>query len=100
MAGGIVSAIFASGVIFVAIIFYFKYGQKLTNNDFVGAFFMVICIICISAGGALGGDNDDEKEKNSGYLVLGILFALLVGLAFAMNSLNIFWIISLGVNID
>jgi hypothetical protein len=69
-------------------------------GDCLGAFFMVACIICISVGGALSSGSGEIKENGNLYLFLAVFFALLVGLTFAINSVNIFWIINLGLNID
>ena len=49
-------------------------------------------------GGALKGEKSSETVGL--YLFLAILFALLVGLIFAINSVSIFSIINQGLNID
>lgn len=55
------ASIFASGVIFVAVIFYFKFGQKLTTFDLIGTFLMLICVGLITAGGYVKTKNLEEE---------------------------------------
>lgn len=50
---GIISSIFASSCVFTIIIFFFKYGQKVTKFDALGAFMIVLCVALVGVGGAL-----------------------------------------------
>jgi len=51
---GIISSIFASSCIFTIIIFFFKYDQKVTKFDAIGAFMIVLCVALVGVGGAMG----------------------------------------------
>jgi drug/metabolite transporter (DMT)-like permease len=59
---GIISSIFASSCIFTIIIFFFKYGQKVTKFDALGAFMIILCVALVGVGGAFG---SGEQEKGS-----------------------------------
>ena len=59
--GGIISTIFSSSSLFSIIIFYFKYGQKVTKMDYLGTFFILLCVVLIALGGA-GGLSDDSDD--------------------------------------
>ena len=83
---GIIACNFSSGLVFVAIIFYFKYGQKMFLADWVGSFFIVLSVILIALGGS--GNDEDAVEIDTINLVLAIVFGLITGLVFALNGLN------------
>lgn len=68
---GIISSIFSSTCVFTIIMFYFWKHQKLSLNDWIGTFFIMLCVVFISIGGGGGGDDcpkpgdaakDAEKE--------------------------------------
>jgi drug/metabolite transporter (DMT)-like permease len=93
---GIISSIFASSCIFTIIIFFFKYGQKVTKFDALGAFMIVLCVVLVGLGGALG-SGDGEKAENKTdeelleirstqtfNLIMAMVFATLTGLAFSL----------------
>ena len=63
---GIIASTFASSCIFTIIIFYCKYGQKVTAFDGVGVFLIVLCVVLVGVGGALGKADPEEKttDKN------------------------------------
>ena len=89
------ASIFASGVIFVAIIFYFKFGQRLTSFDIFGTFLMLLCVGLITAGGYVKTKDDESSietqdiEKRGLYLALTILTALMTGMIFALNTMHV-----------
>ena len=64
---GVMSIIFSSCLIFTPIIFYFKYGQKLTLWDLLGALLIAICVVLIALGGS-GSIKSDEGESKEGAL--------------------------------
>ena len=60
---GIISSIFAGGLIFVAIYFHFMKGQRLTLHDLIGTVFVTLCVVLISLGSAFkSSDSTDEQE--------------------------------------
>ena len=78
---------------FTAIIFRFKYGQKLTKFDLMGCFLIITCVVLISVGGATSNKDDESQVINSKYLFLSVTFALVCGLLFSFNTLNVNYII-------
>jgi drug/metabolite transporter (DMT)-like permease len=81
---GIVSSIFTTSVIFSSIIFYCKYGQKLSYYDAVGITLVIVCVALISSSGS----KSSEEETNE-YKIYSILMAVLVGLTFSLNSVDL-----------
>jgi drug/metabolite transporter (DMT)-like permease len=90
---GIISTVFSTCVVFTAIIFRFKYGQELTKYDYLGCFLIITCVILISIGGTENNDDDSSENINMKYLFLSVTFALVCGLLFSMNTLNVNYII-------
>ena len=82
---GIVSSIFSTSVIFSCIIFYCKYGQKLSNYDFVGISLVIACVALISTSGS----TEIQEDSKSDYKIFAILMATLVGLTFSLNSVDL-----------
>jgi drug/metabolite transporter (DMT)-like permease len=93
--GGIISTIFSSSCVFTTLIFYLKYGQKITKNDFLGTFFILGCVGLISLGGS-----NQSGEVDSMYLALALTMALLAGLSLSLNTLAIQHVIETGFNMD
>lgn len=85
---GIVSSIFSTSVIFSSIIFYCKYGQKLSKFDFVGIFLVIACVALISSSGATAEESQNDGQKND-FKIYAILMAILVGLTFSLNSVDL-----------
>ena len=50
---GIFASVFVTGVVFTIIIFYFKYGQKISKMDALGTILVVLCVLLIGFGGAI-----------------------------------------------
>ena len=113
---GIISSIFAGGLIFVAVYFHFRKGQRLTLHDLIGTIFITVCVVLISVGSAFKSkdptaDADQnvaeaepgKLEEDGGqtvYLLLAIAFAVLTALVFAGNTISIQYVIESGFNID
>lgn len=89
---GIMASIFSSCVIITPIIFHFKYGQKFSKGDFIGGAFILACIILISTDGGAG-SSDIETSSQKFYLAIAVILALLAGMTFSVNTLNIEYII-------
>ena len=87
---GIIASIFSACVILTAIMFYFKYGQKLSKNDLIGGLFIVLCVLMVSLGGAVGGD---AKKTDETYLILAVVSALFAAFVSSLNTLNINFIL-------
>ena len=45
---GVMSMIFSSCIIFTPLIFYFKYGEKLSCSDIIGGLLIIACVIIIA----------------------------------------------------
>lgn len=119
---GIISSIFSSTCVFTIIMFYFAYGQKLTINDWIGTFFIMLCVVFISIGG--GGDDDEEavaestlrilagagprkgpkiklsKEEADMYLYFSVIAALAAGFILSINTVSLQYCVHHGCRID
>ena len=82
--GGIISTIFSSSCVFTFIIFYFKFGQKITKSDMIGTILVLGCVGLISVGGS-----NQSGEVNNLYLVLALVMAILTGLNLSLNTVHI-----------
>ena len=97
---GIMSTNFSSCLVFVAILFYCKYGQKMNKFDYFGSVLILGSVIAIALGGNQRTDGgseetddtqdvtEDVKEISGGALIGAIVFGLLVGLCFSLNALH------------
>lgn len=88
---GVIASLFTSGVIFTSVLFYFIYKEALTIKDLIGMLFIMAGVALIGFG------KDDDATKSSAteltsdldqqtLLWLSILFAILCGFSFALNS--------------
>lgn len=49
---GVMASLFTSSIVFTSVIFYCKYGQKLTKWDVLGSTFIIGAAVIIGNGGA------------------------------------------------
>jgi len=61
---GIIATIFTTTVLFTAILFRVKYGQKLTIYDIIGCFGIISGVILISLGAASAVKEKSPSEKS------------------------------------
>ena len=61
---GIISSIFATSCIFTVIIFFCKYGQKVTKFDGLGVTLILLCVALVGVGGASGSGDDKNTDKS------------------------------------
>ena len=54
MNSGILASVFVMGVVFTIITFYCKFDQKISKWDAIGTFLVILCVVLIAFGGALG----------------------------------------------
>lgn len=107
--GGIISAIFSSSCVFTIVIFYFKYGHKISVIDSIGTVFIITCVLLI----AFGGTDGDLKSESQGRiktfeelqlekvnLTLSILFSILSGFVLSLNTVSIQYTIYTGFDLD
>ena len=57
---GVISTLLSCASVFNMIIFYFKFGEKISAFHFIGVALMIACVLCISMAAASG--DDEEKE--------------------------------------
>jgi len=103
--GGIISAIFSSSCIFTIIIFYFKYGHKISMVDAFGTVFILLCVLLIAFGGT--GGQSDEVQKTEELikterlnLILALALAIISGLTLSLNTVSIQYTIYTGFDLD
>lgn len=105
--------------------FYFLYGQKLSLNDWVGTFFIILCVVFISVG---GGDSGEEApaetpaeaarrmlagpsarkgpkeiltpEEANMYLYFSVIAALAAGFVLSVNTVSLQYCVRVGCRID
>ena len=58
---GVISTLLSLASLFNIIIFYLKFGEKISPLHFIGIFLMIACIVCISVAATT--DSEDEEEK-------------------------------------
>lgn len=63
---GIISSIFSSTCVFTIIMFYFWKKQKLSINDWIGTFFIILCVVFISIGGGEAPSDEPVEEVTEG----------------------------------
>ena len=97
--GGIISTIFSTSCVFTFIIFYFKYGQKITMSDVIGTIFVLVCVTLISLP-TPGTESDSEEELDNMFLILALCMALAAGLTLTFNTININYVIGTGFDLD
>ena len=86
---GVITSLYTSGIIFVAILYYFVFGERLTCRDCVGISIIIVGGVFIGIGKPSQDSvkldiNENEQSKN---MLLSIFFALNCGLSFAVNAL-------------
>jgi drug/metabolite transporter (DMT)-like permease len=91
---GIASSLFSSSLVFVAILFYFNFGQKLSycGMSGIGLIIGAVCLISMSAGMKPSSTTDNSQnisgeDKDTTYVQLSIVTSLCAGLSFACASL-------------
>ena len=97
--GGIISTIFSTSCVFTFIIFYFKYGQKITMSDVIGTIFVLACVTLISLP-TPGSESDSEEDLDNLFLILALCMALAAGLTLTLNTININYVIGTGFDLD
>lgn len=84
---GIIASIFSTSVAFTCLIFFFMYNQKLTKYDLLGILLIVVCVVMISVG---QGSASTGGNIETGNLTIAIIFAVITGLSFSINSLDLY----------
>lgn len=100
---GVITSLFCSSLIFTIAYFYFKHDQNLQISDWIGIILVIVCVGLISA--SEGGDEhgaaadplekaviekkiEEEEEGFDWDKFLTIVFALITGLVFSTNSIE------------
>jgi len=92
---GVISTLLSLASLFNIIIFYLKFGEKISPLHFIGIFLMIACIICISVAATTDGEEDEDFDPDDTFglssTVSGIL-AILCGLmsALLMSTKHLF----------
>ena len=86
---GIIATIFSTCVIFSNMFFYFIYNQKLSKYDHIGSLLIIASVVMIGMGNAKSAASDTNMTN----LILAIVSAILGGLAFSLNSINLNYIV-------
>ena len=74
--------------------------------DYLGTFFILLCVVLIALGGAggLSGDSDEiseeQRKENNLFLALALAFAILSGFVLSMNTVTIQYTIHTGFELD
>ena len=86
---GIISCMFSSSIVFISVIFYFKYGQKLTVRDALGSVLIVASVVFIAIGGKNRDTTSDGKDIDVKNLLMAVASGLLAGLIIALNAFTL-----------
>jgi hypothetical protein len=72
--------------------------------DYLGTFFILLCVVLIALGGASGGDTvdftEEERKENNLYLALALIFAIISGFVLSLNTVTIQYTIHTGFDLD
>ena len=101
--GGIISTIFSSICVFNSIIFYFKYGQKISKSDIIGTILILACVTLISLPPkkvSFEHGSAEDYDLNQLFLALALVMALAAGLTLSFNTVNIYYVIGTGFDLD
>ncbi len=77
-----IASLFTSSVVFVAIIFYFIYSERISLIILLGMFITCASVPCVAIT-----DDEVNQELDFSYLWVSILFALSAGFMFALSAL-------------
>ena len=84
---GVISTLLSCASLFNIIVFYFKFGEKISCLHFIGVVLMLLCIICISVAATAAKeeveDFDTDDTMGLSQMTAGIL-AICCGLVGAM----------------
>ena len=92
---GVISTLLSTASLINIIVFYFKFGEKISCLHFIGVALMIGCIICVSLAAASKSDEDEDFDTDESMglsqSVAGIL-AVCCGLcgAFLMSTKHLF----------
>ena len=92
---GIIASIFNVAVAFTTLIFFCLYKQKLSFYDCLGILLIITSVVLIAAGQKDQGGADDASDTGSiqaGSLTLAIIFAVVTGLSFSLNGLDLYYL--------
>lgn len=101
--GGIISTIFSSSSIFSIVIFYFKYGQKVTKIDYLGTLLIISSVVLIAFGGATDTSvevAEEERKEMNFYLAISLLFAVGTGFVLSLNTASVQYTIMASFELD
>lgn len=92
MNSGIITSLFASSIVYTAIIFYFLYGQRVAKVQALGMVFIIVSVVLVSIGSQSNVKSTLEGsaivEENKVLLNWSIVFALLCGLILSIQLLT------------
>lgn len=88
---GVISSIFSTSLVFVAILFYLVFGQRMSSLGVCGIGLIVtsVCMISLSAEShsSMYAYDSNTEDNDTKYIHLSIGCALVAGLTFAMTAL-------------
>ena len=61
---GVITTLLSCASLINMVVFYFKFGEKISCLNFVGVSFMLACIICISVAATAGKDEVEDFDEN------------------------------------
>mmetsp|Transcript_31507 Transcript_31507/g.41716 ORF Transcript_31507/g.41716 Transcript_31507/m.41716 type:complete len:272 (+) Transcript_31507:253-1068(+) len=80
---GCLPCIFSMTIFYVSVLFYFKFGEKISMMKIVGTLLMIPCIVFLSLGGGPGGESSDETSQDEYsdsqkqvFAVISVIFAM------------------------
>ena len=92
---GCLPCIFNMTIFYVSVLFYFKFGEKISPMKIFGTLLMIPCIVFLSLGAGPGGEIIDESSSEAGEETIVYtdaqknLYAI-ISVAFAMSA-PFFW---------
>ena len=78
---GVIAGLYASSILFTAIIFYFVYKERISKPFILGAALIIAGVLCVSL------KLDDSVEIDYEMLIVACIFGIATGFSFATNAL-------------
>jgi len=78
---GVIAGLYASGIVFTAIIFYFVYRERISIPSLLGMAMIIAGVFCVSF------KLDDSVEIDYDMLIVACIFGITTGFSFATNAL-------------
>ena len=107
MNSGILASVFVMCVVFTIITFYCKFDQKISKWDAIGTFLVILCVVLIAFGGALGIISKEDENEGGDIgnpeiinLMFALMFALFTSVFMSLRPLSMKYSLDVGFDVS